>query len=219
MADQIKNALIKNKVNLVVLIQKLCAISVTKNKNVPLFDKNLFEEVKSIDDFWNKLRGFWTIFDYELLECIVEVSDCEEARQIFTDFVSRIDPSAIEDANLVLHCKVEHWEGSPMPVLRIKVNAEECTSDVKKSVENIVSKSYELDKYKFCFRGIKKGCIELVYCISKPLMVYLLNFEIPGRNMAELLAHDVISLHIDDEFELKVPPKVDDITVSSYKYL
>ena len=215
MADKIKNALIKNKVNIVVLIQKLCSISVIKNKNVPLFDKDLFEEVKSIDDFWNKLRGFWTIFDYDLLECIVEVSDCAEAQQIFRDFVSKIDPSIIKDADLVLHCKVEHWEGLLMPVLRIKVNAEECTSEVKKSVENIVSKAYELDKYKFCFKGIKEGCIELVYCISKPLKLYLSNFKIIGRNMAEFLAHDVISLHIDNEFELKVPPKIDDIMVSS----
>ena len=215
MADQIKNVLIKNKVDIVVLIQKLCSISVTKNKNVPLFDKDLFEEVKSIDDFWKKLRGFWTIFDYDLLECVVEVSDCVEAQQIFRDFFSRINPSTIEDADLVLHCKVEHWEGSLMPVLRIKVNVEKCTSDVKKSVENIVSKAYELDKYKFCFKGIKNGCIELVYCISKSLKSYLLNSEITGSIMAGFLACNIISLHIDDEFELKVPPEINDIMVSS----
>ena len=51
MANQIKNSLIKNKNGIVILIKKLCSISVTKSKIVPLLDKNLFEEVKSIDDF------------------------------------------------------------------------------------------------------------------------------------------------------------------------
>ena len=212
MADQIKNVL-KNKVDIVGLTQKLCSISVTKIKNVPLFDKNLFEGIKSIDDFWNKLRGFWTIFDYELLECVIEVSGCMEAQQILR--VSRIDLLAIEDAELALHCKEEHWEGSLMPVLRIKINAEECTPDVKKSIEKIILKKFNLEKFKICFKGIRKDCIELVYCISKSLKLYLLNFEVTGKDMAEFLSHDIVSIHIDDEFELKNFPKIDEVTVSS----
>jgi len=60
--------------------------------------------------------------------------------------LSKIDPSAIEDVNLMLHCKVEEWVGLLEPVLRIKVNAEECTLNVKKDVEKTVSKIYNLDK-------------------------------------------------------------------------
>ena len=122
MTIRIKQALISNNVDIVPLIEQLCAISAVRNKNVPLFDEDVFERIKSIDEFWRKLRNFWNIFDYELLGYVVKVSECGEAQEIFEEFLSRIDPSAIENVDLVLHCKKEHQEGSLKPVLRIKVN-------------------------------------------------------------------------------------------------
>jgi len=214
MTNRIKEALISNKVNVVSLIEQLCTISAVSNKKVPLFDEDVFEKVKSIDEFWRKLRRFWKIFDYDLLWYVVEVSGCREAQDILEEFLSRIDPSAIEDVDLVLHCKVEEWEGVLEPVLRIKVNAEECTLNVKKDVKEIVSKKYNLDKYFLCFQGIKEGCIELLFYISRPLKSYLLQFEITRSILAEFLTHKIISIHID-EFELKIPSDISDTRVSS----
>ena len=207
MTDRIKQALINNKVNVSSLIQQLCTISTVKNKKVPLLDKDVFEKTKSIDDLWDILAKFFGIFDYELLWCVIEISECKEARQILDEFLSKIDPSAIEDVDLVPYCKVEHHEGSLKPVLRIKVNSKECTPDIKQQVEEIVSEVYELNKYALCFRGIKEGCIELLYYISKSLKTYLLNFELSKGILKGFHAHKIISLHID-EFEL-------DTTVSS----
>ena len=214
MTQEIKEALIRNNVNVVSLIEKLCTISAVTNKKIPLFDKDMSENVTSIDEFWNKLKCFWkNIFDYDLLWYVIKVSKCREAEEIFERFLSRIDPSAIEDVDLVPHCRVEHWEGSLKPVLRIKVNAEKCTVKIKKMVEEVVSKTYQLDKYALHFQGIKEGCIELLYCISQPLKLYLLYFEISVSILAEFLTNHIISLHID-EFELKIPSKISDITVS-----
>ena len=215
MTIKIKEALIKDNFNVISLIEQLRAISAVKMKSVPIFDEDVFEKIISIDDLWQVLKRYWSIYDYNLLLMVVELSGCKEAEHILNESLSRIDPAAIKDADLVLHCKVEHCGGLLKLVLRIKINAEKCTLDVKKSTEKILSNIYELDKYALHFKGIKKGYIELVYCISKPLKLYLLNLEITGRNMAELHAHDVISLHIDDEFELKVPPTIDSITVSN----
>ena len=215
MTSEIKEALIKNKVDVVSLIERMCAISAVRNKKVPLFDEDVFEKIKSIDDLWKELRGFWTIFDYDLLKYIVETSQCKEAKDIFEEFLSRIDPSAIEDVDLVLHCREERPEGSLKPVLRIKVNTEKCTPNVKKAVEEIVSKKYELDKYALHFQGIKKGCIELLYYISRQLKLYLLHFEITGSDMEKFVAYDIVSLHVDDSV-LEIPTKTAHIiTVSS----
>ena len=215
MTSRIKQALIKNNVDVVSLIEQLCAISAVKCKNIPLFDEDVFEKIKSIDDFWRKLRSFWNIFDYELLQFVVEISDCKEAQHIFVEFLSRIDPSAIEDVDLVLDCRVEDREGLLKPVLRIKVKAEKCTTAIKKRIEEIVSKTYNLERYALRFQGIKAGCIELLYYILKPLKLYLLQFKVSEDIMAEFLAHKIISLHID-EFELKI---LSDTTVSIYSYL
>ena len=212
MTIKIKQALINNNVDVVSLIEQLRAISAVKNKKVPLFDEDVFEKTKSIDALWRKLSMFWTIFDYELLEYVIKVSDCREAQEIFEEFLSRIDPSVIEDVDLVLHCKKEDQEGVLKPVLRIKVNTEKCTLNIKKQVEEIVSKTYNLDKYALRFQGIKEGCIELLYYISRPLRLYLLEFKISESIVAEF--HLIMSVHIDD-FELKVPSRTTDITVSS----
>ena len=213
MTKRIKQALINNNVDVVSLIEQLCAISAVKNKKVPIFDEDVFEEIKSIDGFWKKLRAFWNIHDYDVLQCVVEISDCGEAQDILEKFLSRIDPSAIKDVDLVLHCKEECWEGSLKPVLRIKVNTEECTLDTEQMVKKVVSETYELEKYALHLQSIKDGCIELSYYISKPLKLYLLKFEITENVKAEFLAHNIVSLQID-ELELMFPPKVN-ITVSN----
>jgi len=41
------------------------------------------------------------------LQFVIKISECREAQAIFEEFLSRIDPSAIEDVDLVLYCRVE----------------------------------------------------------------------------------------------------------------
>ena len=214
MTIRIKQALISNDVDVVQLIEQLCAISAVKNKKVPLFDEDVFERIKSIDAFWRKLRIFWNIFDYELLEYVIKVSDCGEAQEILEEFLSKIDPSVIEDVDLVLYCEEENQKGSLKPILRIKVNTEKCTLKIKKQVEEIVSKTYNLEKYALCFQGIKEGCIELLYYISRQLRLYLLQFKISEGTVVEFHSDKIIGLHID-EFKLKIPSRTTDIIVSS----
>ena len=197
MTSNIKQALISNNVDVGLLIERLCAISAVKNKKVPLFDKDVFEKIKSIDEFWKQLRDQWNILDYELLEYIVNISECREAKEVLQEFFSRIDPSAIEDVGLVLDCRKESRKGLLKPVLRIKVNCQKCTPDIKKQVEEIVSKTYNLDKYALRLRSIKNGCIELLYHISKPLKSYLLNFKISQRILTDFHSHEITSVYID----------------------
>ena len=207
MTNRIKEALIQNKVNVISLIEQLCAISAVKGKNVPLFDEDVFEKITSIDEFWIRLRVFWNIFDYDLLWCVIEISECKEAEEIFEEFLSRIDPSAIEDADLVLDCRVEHREGSLRPILRVKVNADRCTVNVRKMVKEIVSKNFRLHEYTLHLRGIKKGCVELFYYISQPLKLYLFQSEISKNILADFLAQKILSLQID-EYKLKIPTNI-----------
>ena len=52
-----------------------------------------------------------------------------------------------------------------------------------------------------CFQGIKEGCIELFYYVSKLLKKYLLQFEVSKSILEDFRVHKIISLYID-EFEL-----------------
>ena len=203
MTTGIKCALIHNNIEVGLLIERLCAISAVKEREVPLFDEDVFTKIKSIDELWKQLRDQWDIYNYELLRYIVKVSECGKAKEILEQFVSKIDPSAIKDVEFVLRCQKEKQTGTLKPVLRIKVNCQECTPNIKKKVEDIVSKMYDLDKYTLRLRSIKEGCIELLYYISQPLKSYLLNFKISNEILANFSNCDIISLHID-EFKLDI---------------
>ena len=215
MTNRIKETLISSHVNVSSLVEQLCTMSAVKNKNVPLFDGDIFEKVKSIDEFWKRLRMFWSIIDYDLLWFVIELSECKKAQEILKEFLSRIDPSVIEDVDLVLHCKEEHWDGSLKPVLRIKINAEKCSLDIIQKAKEIISEKFELKKYSLRFKGIKSGCVELLHHISKAMMLYFLQFKISSHMLAELTKFNIISLHIDD-FKLEVPSEAIDITVSNH---
>ena len=199
MTNKIKQALINNNVNVDSLIEQLCTISAVSNKNIPLFDKDVFVRIRSIDGFWKSLRTFWNIYDYDVLRYIIKITRCGEATKILEEFLSRIDPSALRDVDLVLHCRVDRIEGSLMPTLRIKVNAEKCTYDVQQKVKKIVSKKFDLEEHALRFKGIKDGCIELLYHISKPVKSYLLQTFQCKVILAEFSTYDIIGLCIDDD--------------------
>ena len=103
MTDKIKQALISNKIDVVSLIEQLCSISAVKS---PLFDA---EKIRSIDDFWKVTEAFLRVFDYELLWCVIEISECGEAQQIFKESFSKVDLSTVD---LVLYSELEQREGS-----------------------------------------------------------------------------------------------------------
>jgi len=192
MTTKIKETLHKNNVSVSVLIEQLCAISAVSNKKVPIFDEDMSENIKSFDELWRKLRKFWSIFDYDLLISVVDLTECSDAQKILDNFLAKIDLSVLENVvGLVLDCE-ETW-----PLLRIKVNAEKCTLAIQHQVKDIVSKKYDLQKYTLHFTGIKEGCILFIYHISKAVKSYLLQFEITGSIMAEFAAHNIISLQID----------------------
>ena len=217
MTTAVEKALINAKIDVAELIKRLSAITVVRNKKVPLFDEDVFEKIQTIEGLWRKLKNFWTIFDYEVLQCAIDLSECQDAQNILEDFMSQIEPSKIKDADLVLYCKKEQYEGLLKPVLRVKINSDECTPDVENEVKSAVSEAYELIKYKLCLKCIREGCIEMVYCISKSLKLYLVNLAITGSSMAKFLAHDIINLYIDDtddEYELKVPSNIVDMVSS-----
>ena len=209
MTDKIKQALINNKINVNSLIEQLCSVSGVKNRNVPIFDKEVFTKIQSMEDFWKTLSTFWSTYDYDILRFIIKITNCEDAQKVLKEFLSRTDPTIIEDADLVLDCRVDHKEGWLKPKLRIKINAERCNCYVKDKVKILVSKAYNLQQYTLCFKGIKEGCIELLFHISEAVMTHVLQCKITGRNLTEFSTCKIISIHIHDI----------DILVSNYSYI
>jgi len=208
MTKRIKETLVKNNLSVDDLIEQLCAISAVCNKKVPIFDDYVYKNVKSIDMLWKKLGTFWNIFDYDLLILVVDIAECAKAEEILDNFQARIDVSTFEDAGFVLHCKLcKEDEEQAWSWLRVKVNTEKCTFDIKERVKEIVSENFGLKKCSLCFKGIQAGCYEFVYLISKALMTHLTELKITGSTIAKFAANNIISLQIDDMI-LNVPCKI-----------
>ena len=160
------------------------------------------------------MTQFWGIFDYDILIFVIGISKCLEAKKLLESFLARIDPSAFEDMDLVLHCKVYKEEDVMRPLLRIKVNAETCTVSIKEQVKKIVSKKFDLEEYSLRFNSIKDGCIEFGYHISKATMSYLISYRVTGGMMADFAAYDIIFLQIN-EMKLIVPTEIIDSVSNS----
>jgi len=173
MTTRIKEVLRKNNISVDLLIEQLCATSAVSSKKVPIFDEGISENVKSVDELWKKLTRFWNFFDYDILILVVNLTECSEAQKILNDFLARIDLSTLEEDDLaVLHYKI-YEEKLTQPVLRVKVNIEKCTFDIKRKVKMHLSDTFELKKYSLFLKSMKEGCVEFIYHILKAVMSYL----------------------------------------------
>ena len=206
---KIKEALCRNNICVHSLVEQLCAMSAVKDKKVPLFDEDVFEKVTTIEELWKILRGYWTIRDYDMLIFVIDIAECKEAKKIFDDFLSTVDTSLLEGIELVLQCK-EYDEEGFKPLLRIKVGEKEYTKAIEDKVKEVISAKFNLEKYSLCFKGIKEGCIEIIYEISNALSSYLLQCSISGNDLAKFAAFNILSLHIGD-MKLAVPSELGDM--------
>ena len=208
MTERIKQALIKKNIKVTSLVEQLRAITAVKLKNVPIFDEDIFKTVTTVELLWQKLSACWSLLDYDVLICIIRIIECEEANDILDEFLSNIDVSTLEDVDLVLCCTEYKIQGS-RPRLRIKLAINEVAVDfkVREKVKGIVCEEFQLEKYSLIFTTIKKGCFELIFGVSKPVMLYMLQYQITGYAMAEFAAKKIILLEINDE-ELSIPPSI-----------
>ena len=197
--SQIKQALSNSSIDVSSVIEQLQTVTAVRDRDISLFDKDAFENVATVETLWQKLSRFWSIFNCDLLKILLRIVQCKKAKEILEEFLLRIDISALEDTDLVLHYEILQTQGLIKPLLRIKVKAERCTNSIKKKVEEVVSLKFNLKEYTLCFKGIKQHeCIELVYEISNAVTSYLLDCNFTKTDAANFAAHGILLLQIND---------------------
>jgi len=195
--DRIKYALCLEKVKVHTLIEKLSATTAVEDRRVPLFDQDVFDKLNTIDDLWEKLKHYWTLYDYDILIYVVELTECKKAEIILDNFLSKMKPLALENVDLVLVYD-KFKEKQVKPLLGIKINVKYCTLEMENDFKKTVSEIFQLKKCTlYCVVAVD-GCIELFYRISNAMAAYLLQYKITGCNMAVFTAVDIIHLQIDD---------------------
>ena len=197
------------------MIEQLSTITAVKDKQVPLFDDDVFDNLNTIEALWRKLRNFWSIRDYDILIIVLQLINCKEANDVFEEFLSKIDNSSLSNVDLILSCKPFEGEGI-FPLLRIKISKKICTPAIEKEVKDIISKKFKVLDYSLCFKSIKEGCIELMYSISKMTMSHLLQYRVTSDDYAEFAAHKILSLQVGST-KFSIMSEMEDLVSKPYE--
>ena len=180
------------------LIEQLRAISAVKDKKVPLFGEDTFKRVSNVRSLWQILSEFWSIYDYDILKLVLNIINCEKAGKIFDRFLLQIDAAVIDDVDLVIHYKVYERTEFTKPLLRVKIKVDRCSRHHKEEVSKALSEKFNLKNYALRLKGIREGCVELMYEISEELKSYLLSCIVVGLDALHMTNCGIMHLEIDN---------------------
>jgi len=205
---KIKQVLCEENENAISLVEELQRYTVVKFKKIPLFEDDIYKKVASIEDLWKILNRFWDIYDYDVLNFIMKRIRCKRAQRIYENFQSKIDPSTLEDAELVL-ASDETYSPGPTPRLRVKLKAKErCTNKVKNNVKNLLSKKFKVENYSLVYKCIHKGCVELTFISpSAAVISYLESCVVTGHDIVDFAMHNIKCIKTHQK-EIQVNPSL-----------
>ena len=200
MTNKIKEELSKyvSDSDVISLIEQLRAISAVKDKKVPLFGEDTFKRVSNVRSLWQILSEFWSIYDYDILKLVLNIINCEKAGKIYDRFLLQIDAAVIDDVDLVIHYKVYERTEFTKPLLRVKIKVDRCSRHHKEEVSKALSEKFNLKNYALRLKGIREGCVELMYEISEELKSYLLSCIVVGSDALHMTNCGIMHLEIDN---------------------
>jgi len=150
---------------------------------------------------------------------LVKTAGCKEAKKIYDDFLDSFDSSVMSNYQLILQYD-EFNKESILPgtcKLRIKVAQDKCTVEIEKKVKEVILRHFELEKYALICKGLKQGCIELMYQISHSVKSYMLQYKLNSDAVLQLKVYKIFAIKFDC-MEMNIPEDFSD-EVRSYIYV
>ena len=184
MIHNLQKSLVDSSVKLDDLLMNLKSCFATKNKEVPLFEKNFFKHATSIEALFKVLNLFWNIYDHDMLALLVDTAKCEEASKIYHEFVDSVDLSAF---NLTNYCSDEEVLTLPgYKTFQITVENSDCTGKLVKRIKYMIVDYYKLEKYAITLKEVIKGSIIIIFLASDSISLYIKNGTLTSEFMEKL---------------------------------
>ena len=208
-----------------IFINKLRKIYVTLvSKLIDIFENKKFDIEKlitilrfddfsifSTDDVFNKIRTTIQlfqhisnyckgIFDYEVLDMLVQASECPEAIKELTDFTKMLWNSVLMEIDLMSeHGELLHPDDFMPGTYKfiIEYVGGKCKLGTKEIVQRIVEQSVHLKKGTLIFKGFDVGSILFIYQISEIVKNYLLQYKFTEEDIKFLEGNNITSLIVD----------------------
>ena len=125
------------------------------------------------------------IYDYQVLDVLVQASECPEAIKELTDFTS-LHNSILTEIDLMSEDGELLHPDDFMPgtyKFIIEYVGGKCTIETKEMVQGIVEQSVRLNKGVLIFKGVGTGSILFIYQISGAVKDYLLEYKFTEEDL------------------------------------
>ena len=189
----------EKKVDIEELITILCFDDVDK-KSVFSTDA-AFSTIKTDIQLFHHVAQYCKgIYDYEVLDVLVQASDCPEAIKELTDFTKSLHNSILTEIDLISeHGELLHPDDFMPGTYKfiIEYVGGKCTIETKEMVQGIVEQSVRLKKGVLIFKGIDSGSILFIYQISEAVKHYLLEYKFTEEDVVFLEGNKIRSLIVD----------------------
>ena len=140
------------------------------------------------------------IYDYQVLDVLVQASDCPEAIKELTDFTKSLHNSILTEIDLMSeHGELLHPDDFMPGTYKfiIEYVGRKCKLGTKEMVQSIVEQSVHLKKGALIFKGFDAGSILFIYQISEAVKNYLLDFKFTEEDVIFLEGNKITNLIVD----------------------
>ena len=189
----------EKEVNIKELITMLCFDDVEK-KSIFSTDAAFSTITTEIQLFHHVAQYCKGIYDYRLLDILVQASECPEAIKELTDFTELLQNSILTEIDLVSeHGELLHPDDFIPGTYKfiIEYVGGKCTIGTKEMVQGIVEQSVHLKKGVLIFKGFDVGSILFIYQISEAVKNYLLQYKFTEQDVRFLEGNSITSLIVD----------------------
>ena len=190
----------EKKINIEALITMLCFDDAEK-KSIFSTDAAFSTIRTEIQLFHHVAQYCKGIYDYRVLDVLVQASECPEAIKELSDFTELLENSILTEIDLMSeHGELLHPDDFMPGTYKfiIEYVGGKCTIQTKEMVQGVVEQTVRLRKGSLIFRGIDVGSILFVYQISEVVKNYLLQYKFTEQDVRFLEGNNITSLTVDD---------------------
>ena len=140
------------------------------------------------------------IYDYRVLDILVEASECPEAITVLNDFTKSLQDSILEELDLMSdHGELLHPDDFMPGTYKFIVEyiGGKCTIQTKEMVQGIVEQSVRLKKRVLIFKGVDAGSILFIFQISEVVKNYLHHYNFTEQDIRFLEGNNIKNLVVD----------------------
>ena len=161
----------------------------------------VFSTIKTEIQLFHQVSKYCkSIYDYQVLDILVQASECPEAIKKLTDFTELRHNSILTEIDLMSeHGELLHPDDFMPGTYKfiIEYVGGKCTIETKEMVQGIVEQSVRLKKGVLIFKGFDVGSILFIYQISEAVKNYLLQYKFTEQDVRFLEENKITSLIAD----------------------